>query len=120
MGCPAAAGRPRARSRIRLTGSSLAGRLAPFSPRLPMTAELVTVVRGVDAVLPTGRRTCDIGIATDGTVARIGDPGTVSAPRVHEAAGLVAIPGGVDLHVHLDTYFGGTTTRDDFTTGTRA
>jgi dihydropyrimidinase len=83
-------------------------------------SELTTVLRGVDAVLPGGRRTADIGIGSDGTIAAIGDAGSLSARQVRDAAGLVAIPGGVDLHVHLDTYFGGTTTRDDFTTGTRA
>ncbi len=82
--------------------------------------ELATVLRGVDAVLPDGRRACDLGIATDGTIGRIAEPGTLRAPRIREATGLVALPGGIDLHVHLDTFFGGTTTRDDFTTGTRA
>jgi dihydropyrimidinase len=79
-----------------------------------------TVIRGVDAVLPNSRRTVDIGLANDGTIATVAEPGTLASSRVRDAAGLIAVPGGVDLHVHLDTFFGGTTTRDDFTTGTRA
>src|ERR1700756_4087892 len=39
---------------------------------------------------------------------------------VVEAAGLLILPGGVDVHPHLDMPFGGTTSADDFETGTRA
>ena len=37
-----------------------------------------------------------------------------------DAAGLLVLPGGVDAHTHLDMPFGGTTSADDFETGTRA
>jgi len=39
---------------------------------------------------------------------------------VVEATGLYIIPGGIDCHTHLDMPFGGTTSADDFETGTRA
>ncbi|MGA7316674.1 MAG: dihydropyrimidinase [Silvibacterium sp.] len=39
---------------------------------------------------------------------------------VVDAAGLLVLPGGVDAHTHLDMPFGGTTSADDFETGTRA
>jgi len=43
-----------------------------------------------------------------------------SADRVLDARGLYVIPGGIDVHTHLDMPFGGTTSSDDFETGTRA
>src|SRR5713101_6989790 len=43
-----------------------------------------------------------------------------SADRAIDAKGLLLMPGGVDAHTHLDMPFGGTTSSDDFETGTRA
>ena len=37
-----------------------------------------------------------------------------------DASGLLVLPGGVDVHTHLDMPFGGTVSSDDFETGTRA
>ena len=43
-----------------------------------------------------------------------------TADRVIDASGMLLLPGGVDVHTHLDMPFGGTTSSDDFETGTRA
>ena len=37
-----------------------------------------------------------------------------------DAAGKLVIPGGIDPHTHMDLPFGGTSSSDDFETGTRA
>src|SRR5256714_1588866 len=43
-----------------------------------------------------------------------------AAGRVIDASGMLLLPGGIDAHTHLDMPFGGTTSSDDFETGTRA
>ena len=43
-----------------------------------------------------------------------------ASDKVIDAKGLYVIPGGVDAHTHLDMPFGGTTSADDFESGTRA
>jgi dihydropyrimidinase len=43
-----------------------------------------------------------------------------AAEKIIDAAGMYVIPGGIDAHTHLDMPFGGTTSSDDFETGTRA
>ncbi len=54
------------------------------------------------------------------TVSLIGKNLEVDADEVIDASGKYLFPGGLDPHTHLDMPFGGTTSADDFETGTRA
>ena len=57
----------------------------------------------------------------DGRVHTIGcDIEVGDEVEVHDADGLLVIPGGVDVHTHLDWDFGVARTVDTFGTGTKA
>jgi dihydropyrimidinase len=79
-----------------------------------------TVIRGGTVVTATDAYKGDVGIR-DGTIAAIaGELSKETARQVIDASGLVVMPGGIDVHTHLDMPFGGTTSSDDFETGTVA
>jgi dihydropyrimidinase len=79
-----------------------------------------TVIRNGTVVTATDTYASDIGIA-DGRITAIGPALPLdSARQVIEAAGMLVMPGGVDVHTHLDMPFGGTTSADDFESGTIA
>jgi dihydropyrimidinase len=63
--------------------------------------------------------TADIYIERD-TITTIGGALPQHADTVIDAKGKYVIPGGIDVHTHMDMPFGGTTSSDDFETGTRA
>ncbi len=54
------------------------------------------------------------------TVTTIGKTLDIEADVVIDAAGKLVIPGGIDPHTHMELPFGGTSSSDDFFTGTRA
>jgi dihydropyrimidinase len=54
------------------------------------------------------------------TIAQIGTRIDVKADTVIDATGRYVIPGGIDVHTHMDLPFGGTVSSDDFQTGTIA
>ncbi len=75
-------------------------------------------VLGTGSADPNGVR-CDVAVA-GGLIVAVGPDLVGSAKRVVDAAGRVVMPGGVDVHVHLELPFCGTTSSDDWTSGTRA
>ena len=56
----------------------------------------------------------------DGKIRTIGIDLEAQADKTIDATGKYVIPGGIDPHTHLDFPFGGTSTSDDFRTGTLA
>ena len=53
-------------------------------------------------------------------IAAIGSSLQMNADRVIDAKRKYVVPGGIDVHTHLDMPFGGTTSADDFESGTIA
>src|SRR5579863_9535099 len=79
-----------------------------------------TLIVNGTVVTATDTYAADVGI-TDGKIVAIGQPlARENAKRILDAKGRYVMPGGIDVHTHLDMPFGGTTSADDFETGTRA
>ncbi len=79
-----------------------------------------TLIRNGTVVTATETKAADVLIED----ARIREVRGAIPPELAEktidATGMYVIPGGIDAHTHLDMPFGGTTSADDFLTGTRA
>lgn len=79
-----------------------------------------TVIRNGTVVTATDTYLADVAIL-GGRIAAIGkDLPIENAGSVIDATGRYVMPGGIDVHTHLDMPFGGTTSADDFETGTIA
>src|ERR1700727_262582 len=79
-----------------------------------------TIISNGSVVTATDTCVADVAIA-DGKIAALGkDFPRENATQVVDASGKYVFPGGIDVHTHLDMPFGGTTSADDFETGTRA
>ena len=76
------------------------------------------VVRGGTVVTASDSFSADIGVRA-GRVAAIGEALAPGSAEI-AAAGLLVLPGGVDVHTHLDVEVGGVCTADDFESGTVA
>ena len=77
-----------------------------------------TLIKGGTVVTAAEMTPADVLIEGE-TIRAIGtDLG--EADRVIDAAGRYVMPGGIDVHTHMELPFGGTFASDDFATGTRA
>jgi len=82
---------------------------------------------GFDTIITNGRvvtasdtYASDVAIGNGKIVALGQSLPPENASRIIDAAGKYVLPGGIDVHTHIDMPFGGTTSSDDFETGTRA
>src|SRR5215831_16782330 len=75
-----------------------------------------------NATVVTAEETKTADVLVEGEVIKEVRPGIPlnAAQKLIDAAGMYVLPGGIDCHTHLDMPFGGTTSVDDFETGTRA
>src|SRR5246127_4715120 len=79
-----------------------------------------TIIANGRVVTATDTYTADIAIS-NGRITALGTGlPRDNATQILDAKGKYVFPGGIDVHTHLDMPFGGTTSADDFETGTRA
>src|SRR5688572_28225311 len=80
-----------------------------------------TLIINGTVVTATDQVTADVLIEDEKVVA-LATPGSHewSADETIDASGKYVIPGGIDVHTHMELPFGGTFASDTFETGTRA
>ena len=76
-----------------------------------------TVIQGGTVVTASDTYAADV-LIEDEQIAAIGRD--LSGDTTIDAEGMYVIPGGIDVHTHLEMPFGGTVSSDDFFTGHRA
>jgi dihydropyrimidinase len=79
-----------------------------------------TIIANGRVVTATDTYSSDVAISGGKVVAMGQNLPRDNASHIIDAAGKYILPGGIDVHTHLDMPFGGTTSADDFETGTRA
>jgi dihydropyrimidinase len=80
---------------------------------------MTLLIKNGEIVTATDRYVADVLVDGE-TIAAIGRGMNVQADRTIDATGLYVMPGGIDVHTHMDLPFGGTNASDDFETGTVA
>jgi dihydropyrimidinase len=78
-----------------------------------------TLIQNGTVVNADGQRRADVLIDGE-TILQVGPGISPDGHSVVDATGLLVMPGGVDVHTHLDMPFGGTVSADDYRTGTMA
>ena len=80
------------------------------------------LIKNGNVVTATGTTAADVLVRGSRVVAIVAsaDDLGLTADRTIDAAGRLVMPGGVDVHTHMELPFGGTFAADTFETGTRA
>src|ERR671925_1736204 len=79
-----------------------------------------TIIANGTVVTASDTYTADVAVSDGKVVAIAKELPRQNAGRIFDASNKYVLPGGIDVHTHLDMPFGGTTSADDFETGTRA
>ncbi len=79
-----------------------------------------TVIKNGTVVTATDTYPADVGILGEKITAVGANLPADGASKVIDATSKYVMPGGIDVHTHLDMPFGGTTSADDFESGTIA
>jgi len=79
-----------------------------------------TLIKGGTVITATEKMEADVLIDGGKVVALLGRDHTVEPDETIDASGKYVLPGGIDVHTHMELPFGGTYAADTFETGTRA
>ncbi|NCU81097.1 MAG: hypothetical protein EBV51_03685 [Acidimicrobiia bacterium] len=83
-----------------------------------------TLIKNGTVVSPTGRHEVDVLIEGEKILALLergkAESLNIAADKVVDATGKYVVPGGIDVHTHMELPFGGTAAVDTFETGTIA
>ncbi|CAN5872323.1 dihydropyrimidinase [soil metagenome] len=79
-----------------------------------------TLIKGGTVITATEKMEADVLIDGGKVVALLGRAHTVDADETIDGGGKYIMPGGIDVHTHMELPFGGTFAADTFETGTRA
>jgi dihydropyrimidinase len=77
------------------------------------------LIKNGTVVSATGSTRADVLISGE-IIAHVAEHIAEAGHEIVDATGLLVMPGGIDVHTHLDMPFGGTTSADDYITGTQA
>src|SRR5262245_46580635 len=78
-----------------------------------------TLVKNGTVITASDRYDADVYV-DKGVITLIGQGLNLPADTVVDASGKLVLPGGIDVHTHLDMPFGGSNSADDFESGTIA
>jgi dihydropyrimidinase len=78
-----------------------------------------TLIKGGKVVSAATTLVADVLIEGE-MIAKVAPAIDAAGHTVVDAAGMLILPGGIDVHTHLDMPFGGTVSADDYEWGTRA
>jgi dihydropyrimidinase len=79
-----------------------------------------TLIKGGTVITANEKMDADVLIDGGKVVALLGRDHTVEPDETIDASGKYVMPGGIDVHTHMELPFGGTFAADTFETGTRA
>ena len=79
-----------------------------------------TIIKNATIVTAMDTTLADVGISGGKISAIAAQLSAENATQTIDASNHLLLPGGIDVHTHLDMPFGGTMSADDFQTGTIA
>ncbi|MFC6088789.1 dihydropyrimidinase [Saccharothrix lopnurensis] len=81
---------------------------------------MTILIRGGTVVNATGAAPADVLVDGERIAALLAPGFPLQADETIDATGKYVIPGGIDAHTHMEMPFGGTSSADDFASGTTA